>query len=90
MGMADSLTSPRQRYIDWVEDQIEEYKASLTREELMVLADEAVRELFDANDGQYPLTEILLRDAVDSLLFDRLHLPSYRTWLRAYQNDTSE
>lgn len=87
--MGESLTSPRQQYLDWIEDQIEEYKASLTREELLLLADEAVRQLFDTNDGQYPLTEILLRDAVDALLFERLRLPSWRTWLRAYRNDTS-
>lgn len=86
--MGDSLTSPRQQYLDWVEDQIEEYKASLTREELLLLAEEAVRQLYEANDGQYPLTEILLRDAVDALLFQRLRLPSWRTWLRTYQNDT--
>lgn len=86
--MGDSLTSPRQRYLDWIEEQIEEYKASLTREELLLLADEAVQQLFAAHDGQYPLTEILLRDAVDALLFQRLRLPSWRVWLRAYQKDT--
>jgi len=79
---------PRHRYLLWVEDQIEEFKASLTREELLQLADEAVQQLFDSPDGQYPLTEILLRDAVDALLFRRLGLPSYRQWLRSCRNDT--
>jgi hypothetical protein len=80
--------SPRQRYLQWVEDAIEDYKASLTRDELLSLADLAVAELFDSDDGQYPLTEILLRDAVDDLIFQRLQLPSYRQWLRACQSDT--
>jgi hypothetical protein len=72
----------------WVEDQIEEFKAGLTREELLNLAEEAVDCLFDAPDGQYPLTEILLCDAVDRLLFERLDLPDFRQWRRVCQNDT--
>ena len=80
--------SPRTRYADWVEEQIEEFKAGLTRDELLALADEAVAGLFDTDDGQYPLTEILLRDAVDTLIFHRLRLPTYRQWLRTCQNDT--
>ncbi len=80
--------SPRQEYLDWVEDRIEDYKAGLTREELLSLADRAVDELFDTADGQYPLTEILLRDAVDELIFQHLGLPGYRRWLRTCQSDT--
>lgn len=80
--------SPRQQYLDWVEDRIEDYKSGLTREELLSLADHAVDELFGTADGQYPLTEILLRDAVDGLIFQRLELPGYRRWLRTCQSDT--
>lgn len=80
--------SPRQRYTDWVQDRIEEHKNSLTREELLSLADRAVSELFDTADAQYPLTEILLRDAVDALIFQKLGLPSYRKWLKTCQTDT--
>ena len=80
--------SPKQRYVRWVEDRIEDYKAALTRDELLSIADDAVQDLFHTDDGQYPLTEILLRDAVDALIFRRLHLPTYRQWLRSYQNDT--
>ncbi len=87
--MVDSFASPRQRYLDWVEEQVEEHKASLTREELLQLADEAVQQLFDAHDGQYPLTEILLRDAVDSLIFRRLRLPTFQRWRSSYQSDTT-
>lgn len=80
--------SPHQQYVDWIEDRIEEFKNSLTRDELMQLADEAVDNLFGTEDGQYPLTEILLRDAVDSLIFHRLKLPTYRQWLKTCQSDT--
>ncbi|HEX7089370.1 MAG TPA: hypothetical protein VF192_04500 [Longimicrobiales bacterium] len=83
--MADAPSTPRQLYLAWVEEQIEEYKARLPREELLQLADQAVQELFAAEDGQYPLTEILLRDAVDALVFRRLGLPSYRAWLRRHR-----
>jgi hypothetical protein len=86
--MNDDPLSPRRRYLDWVEDRIEEYKAGLTRDELLSLADEAVHQLFAAEDGQYPLTEILLRDAVDALIFHRLGLPGYRAWLKTCQSDT--
>lgn len=88
--MADLHTSPRQRYLEWVEDQIEEHKASLHRDELIQLAEEAVAELFGAEDGQYPLTEILLRDAVDALIFQRLDLPSFRKWSKTYRSDTPD
>lgn len=80
--------APRQQYQSWVEDQIEEFKAGLTRDELLDLAGEAVDRLFDSPDGQYPLTEILLCDAVDRLLFDRLDLPDFRQWRRTCLNDT--
>jgi hypothetical protein len=80
------MTAPhapsRQLYLAWVEDQIEEYKSSLSRDELMTVADEAVQQLFDSPDDQIPLTELLLRDAVDTLLFRRLKLPTYKQWLK--------
>lgn len=87
MTMDESL-SPRQQYVSWIEDRIEDFKAGLTRDELLGLADTAVHDLFQTDDGQYPLTEILLRDAVDSLIFHRLKLPGYRQWLKARQSDT--
>lgn len=84
----DAPLSPRQQYVRWVEDRIEDYKAGLTREELLGIADQAVDGLFESDDGQYPLTEILLKDAVDALIFRRLHLPTYRQWLRSCRTDT--
>lgn len=81
--------SPRQQYADWIEERLEDHKSALTRGELLALADQAITGLLRAEDGQYPLTEILLRDAVDTLIFERLHLPTYRQWLRTCQTDTS-
>lgn len=81
--------SPRQQYIAWVEDRVEDFKAALSRDDLLAFAEQAVDDLFDSRDGQYPLTEILLRDAVDALIVRRLGLPSYRQWLRTCHTDTS-
>ncbi len=80
--------SPYQQYLEWVRDRIEDYKCALTRDELLSLADEAVSDLFHSDDEQYPLTEILLREAVDSLIFQRLDLPGYRRWQRMCRTDT--
>ena len=81
--------TPRQRYKAWIEEQLEEFKAALTRDELLDLAEVAVQQLSAAPDGQYPLTEILLCDAVDRLLLMRLHLPNYRQWQRLCRKDTA-
>ena len=87
--MTSPTETPRHRYQAWVEEQLEEYKAALTRDELLDLAEHAVESLFDAPDGQYPLTEILLCDAVDRLLLQRLNLPDFRQWQRTCRNDTA-
>lgn len=86
--MSTPAQTPRQRYLAWVEEQLEEYKAALTRDELLDLAEYAVQQLFDSPDGQYPLTEILLCDAVDRLLLQRLNLPDFRAWQRLCRTDT--
>jgi hypothetical protein len=82
--------SPRQEYVAWIEEQVEDFKAALAREELLTIAEQAVEGLFETEDGQYPLTEILLRDAVDALIFRRLRLPTYRQWLKTCRNDTAD
>ena len=87
--MSKAFTPPRQQYQAWVEEQIEEFKTALTRDELLDLAEQAVSDLFTTPDGQYPLTEILLRDAVDALLFRRMNLPDYKHWLKTCRSDTS-
>lgn len=84
----ESPASLRQQYVDWVDEQIEDCKASLTREELLDLAEDAVARLNDHPDGQYTLTEVMLCDAVDALIFEKLNLPDFRTWKRTCHNDT--
>ena len=88
--MTAPLSAPRQLYQAWLEEQLEDYKAALTRDEILTLADEAVQQLFTTADGQYPLTEILLCDAVDALLLRRLNLPDFRQWRRTCRNDTQD
>lgn len=86
--MTAPQSAPRQLYQAWIEEQLEDFKAALTRDELLGLADEAVAGLFASPDGQYPLTEMLLCDAVDALLLRRLNLPDFRQWQRLCRNDT--
>lgn len=88
--MSSPSVTPRQQYLDWVDDQIEEYKAALTREELLDVAEEAVTRLRSHPDGQYSLTELLLCDAVDALIFEKLGLPDYRGWKKACRSDTED
>jgi hypothetical protein len=88
--MSNAFTPPsRHQYQAWVEEQIEDHKTALTRDELLDLAEQAVDDLFTSPDGQYPLTEILLRDAVDALLFRRMNLPDYKHWVKMCRTDTS-
>jgi hypothetical protein len=89
VAMTKPSDTPRQRYQAWVEEQLEECKAGLTRDELLDLAEFAVESLFASPDGQYPLTEILLCDAVDRLLLQRLNLPDFKAWQRTCRNDTT-
>ena len=88
--MTAPSAAPRQLYNAWVEEQIEDFKTSLTRDELLALAYEAVQQLFDSPEGQYPLTERLLCDVVDTLLFHRLGLPDFKQWQKQCRNDTAK
>lgn len=75
-----SPRSLRRFYLEWVEDQIEAFKDSIPRGELINLADEVIRELRVSPKGQYQLTEVLLCEAVDRKIFRLLKLPDYRSW----------
>jgi hypothetical protein len=75
-----SSRSLRRSYIEWVEEQIEEFKETVSRADLLRLADEACEELRVNQQGQYQLTELLLCTAVDRKIFRMLGLPGYRTW----------
>ena len=78
-----STQTNREKYLEWVEDQIEQYKDSVSRSDLLRLADEAVADLRVNRRGQYQITELLLCDAVDRKIFNLLKLPGYATWSSA-------
>lgn len=79
----ESPRSLRRQYLEWVEEQIEEYKERVPRNELIALAEQVVEELRITQQGQYQLTEMLLCTAVDRRIFRLLKLPGYRSWRAA-------
>lgn len=83
MMQSDSTRSSRREYLEWIEEQLENFKDSIPRSDLLRIADEAVRELPVTGQGQYQLTEVLLSDAVDRRLARLLKLPTYRSWRTA-------
>jgi hypothetical protein len=72
--------SLRSAYLEWVEEQVEAFKESIPRPDLLRLAEQAIDELRMGGDGQYQLTELLLCTAVDRRIVKLLKLPSYRSW----------
>jgi len=70
--------SLKHEYELFVEREIENYKESVPRSVLLSIGDDAVRAL--ADEQQFALTELLLWDEVDRIIFKRLRLPSYATW----------
>lgn len=72
--------SLKHEYELFVEEEIENYKESIPRNALLSIGDEAARIL--AGEAQLALTELLLCEEVDRLIFSRLRLPSYQTWRR--------
>jgi hypothetical protein len=80
-----STRSLRRSYLEWVEMQIEAYKESVPRSDLLGLADQVVEELRVDGEGQYQLTELLLCTAVDRKIFRLLRLPGYRSWVASHQ-----
>ncbi|HEY2379494.1 MAG TPA: hypothetical protein VGH98_26160 [Gemmatimonadaceae bacterium] len=72
--------SLKYEYELFVEEEIESYKESIPRSALLSIGDEAVAML--TQEPQLALTELLLCEEVDRLIFCRLRLPSYQTWRR--------
>jgi hypothetical protein len=72
--------SLRQEYEEFILQRIEDYKNQLSREEILSLGDEAVRELEVGPEGQLLLTEVLMLEHVDRLITRRLRLPTFRRW----------
>lgn len=72
--------SLRYEYELFVEHEIENYKESVPRNVLLGIGDEAVSKLHA--QPQFALTELVLCEEVDRLIFKRLRLPTYETWRR--------
>lgn len=72
--------SLKYEYELYVEEEIENYKESIPRSALLGIGDEAVASL--GQQSQLALTELLLAQEVDRIIFRRLRLPSYSTWRR--------
>jgi hypothetical protein len=70
--------SLKHEYELYLEREIENYKESVPRSVLLSIGDDAVRAL--AAQQQFALTELLLVDEVDKIIFKRLQLPAYVTW----------
>lgn len=81
---APAPQSLRQEYEEYVLQRIEEFKDQLSREKLLSLADEAVRELDTDAAEQLVLTEVLVLEHVDRLIMRRLRLPVYRRWRESH------
>ncbi len=75
----------RQEYEEFILERIEEFKQQISREELLRIADEAVRELEAGADDQLVLTEVLVLEHVDRLIVRRLNLPGFRKWLARHR-----
>lgn len=75
-----SPRSLRRAYLDWVEEQVESFKDTIPRADLLRLADEVVDDLRVNRNGQYQLTELLMCAAMDRRIARILKLPGYRAW----------
>lgn len=72
--------SLRHEYALYIEQEIENYKESIPRAAILAIGDEAAAKL--AAEPQFALTELLLLEEVDRIIFRRLRLPTYNTWRR--------
>ncbi len=72
--------SLRHEYGLYIEHEIENYKESIPRAAILAIGDEAAAKL--AAEPQFALTELLLLEEVDRIIFRRLRLPTYNTWRR--------
>jgi len=77
--------SLRQEYEEFILERIEEFKQQISRADLLLIADEAVRELEVGPDDQLLLTEVLMLEHVDRLIMRRLNLPGFRKWLTRHR-----
>ena len=78
--------SLKHEYELFVEQEIENYKESVPRNVLLGIGDDAVSSLSAA--PQLALTEMVLWEEVDRIIFKRLRLPSYDACKRVPENQT--
>lgn len=78
------LRSLREQYDLYILDRIEHYKNSISRDEMMRLADEAMSDLGDDSEQQFLLTEVLVATSVDELIKRRLGTPRFESWRKSY------
>ena len=74
----------RQEYEEFLLERIEDYKDQLSRDELLAIADDAVRELEADEADQLVLTEVVMLEHVDRAIMRRLNLPTFRRWQRRH------
>src|SRR5262245_66257405 len=70
--------SLRHEYELYIEQEIESYKESIPRAAILAIGDEAAAKL--AAQPQFVLTELMLLEEVDRIIFRRLRLPKYDSW----------
>ena len=79
-----AVPSLKQQYHEYILQRIESYKNALPRRELLQLGNEAVAEM-EAEGDQFLLTEVLLTDWVDRLIYKRLRLQPYSRWSKQFR-----
>ena len=72
--------SLRHEYELYVENEIENYKESVSRSAILKIGDEAAAALRDGE--QFAMDELLLWAEVDRIIRKRLRIPAYETWRR--------
>jgi len=72
--------SLKHEYELYVENEIENYKESVSRSAILKIGDEAAASLRAGE--QFAMDELLLWAEVDRIIRKRLRIPSYATWRR--------
>jgi hypothetical protein len=86
--MAYRPRSLKHEYELFVEREIENYKDRLDRKAILGIGDEAVKAL--EAQQQLALTELLLCEEVDRIIFKRRGLPAFATWRKTRVRDLAE
>ena len=80
--------SLRHEYELFVENEIENYKESVSRSAILKIGDEAVVAL--RSNEQFAMDELLLCEEVDRIIRKRLRIPGYQAWRRKRIKDLEE